>query len=123
MSEDDVADLVQNLAATVKPPRADKGKRPPREKSEPETRWGNMPICERCWVLAPEKYEGRFPDGGAPGAMVNPENPEQILVREPVRFKGHEAENKVCGFCGFPTWAGIFIRQDLNTIDYPPEDN
>lgn len=99
----------------------------PKEKL-PKPRWGSMPICERCWVDPPEKYQVLF-ENGAPGLIPyqDPEDPESTLssylvVREPVRFKGPEADNvKQCGFCGNPTWVGIFIRQDLNTIDFPPE--
>jgi len=116
------AELYGELAKSVVE-SARKGKRyPPREPADPKPRWGSMPICERCWVQSPEEYQDRFPLGGGPGNMVHPENPELICVRQPVRFKGPEADDvKQCGFCGFPTWAGIFIRQDLNTIDFPPE--
>lgn len=58
------------------------------------------PICERDWCLQ---------HGGETGPW-----------QQPVRVRFHTTEQ--CAFCGFPTWAGIFVRADPTTVPYPKEE-
>ena len=58
---------------------------------EPHYSW-NQPICEVCWT---ERNPGRIP----------------VLNGNP------DAEE--CSYCGRPTVAGIYVRDDPKTVAYP----
>jgi hypothetical protein len=60
------------------------------------TNW-NQPMCERCWV-----------DRHGTG-------------RQPVRL--HATRDEICAWCGYPTWAGIYVRQNPAEIPYPTLDD
>ena len=61
----------------------------------------NQPQCERCWVDQHTNSDG--------------------TIREPVRVRDVEGA-RVCAFCGYPTWAGIFVRADPSAVPYPEEE-
>lgn len=56
------------------------------------------PQCERCWCERNSEIKGA--DEG--GVLVEE-------FRNPFRVKDI-SEPELCCFCGYPTWAGIFVR-------------
>lgn len=56
-------------------------------------RW-TQAICERCWLR-------RHPR------------------RQPVRLADREEVLEQCSFCGEPTFAGIYVRDDPETVPFP----
>ncbi|MBW4033004.1 MAG: hypothetical protein HIU88_10110 [Acidobacteria bacterium] len=59
-----------------------------------------QPQCERCWA---ERNGGEYGPWNAP-----------------VRVRDHAAER--CAFCGYPTWAGIFVRVDPRNVEWPTSE-
>ena len=91
------------------------------------------PQCERCWVEENTSEEGtRTPVriDVARGALNR-----AIALLEADTFaaadidelrevaNGSAREARVCCTCGYPTWVGIFVRRDPNTVRYPAEDD
>ena len=66
----------------------------------------NQPCCERCWA---EDKGVRIID-----------DVDQMV--DPIRVT-NVTEAEKCAFCGFPTWVGIWIRQDPATVPYPHKDS
>lgn len=60
----------------------------------------NHPQCERCWAERNMSLDRVEEDG----AVVE-------SVRQPIRLTA-VVEPEICCFCGFPTWAGIWVRAD-----------
>lgn len=59
------------------------------------------PMCEHCWCLQHGGEEGPW------------ELPVRVIDKR---------ETEQCSFCGFPTWAGIFVRADPREVPYPQEE-
>lgn len=67
----------------------------------------NQPICEACWV-SQNITVSRFLD---------------ITYRIPVRMHASRIPRRGnrCSYCGWPTWAGIYVRRDASEVAYPRE--
>jgi hypothetical protein len=59
----------------------------------------NQPQCERCWVDTHTDDDGN--------------------LRVPVRLSFVGDDPDVCAWCGYPTWAGIYVRADPSTVAFP----
>lgn len=64
----------------------------------------NQPICERCWILREYNW---MPEGE---------------IRLPVRVMDGTTEVHQCAYCGFPTFVGIFVRDDPDSVKFPREE-
>lgn len=64
------------------------------------TAWSwNQPQCERCWAVLHTDEMGR--------------------IREPVRALTGTGPAEQCAWCGMPTWAGIWVREDPSKVLFP----
>ena len=62
----------------------------------------DQPICERCWLLRDDNWT-------------------EDSVRIPVRISDDSGYLHQCAFCGYPTFVGIYVRQDPSTVQFPRE--
>lgn len=61
--------------------------------------WGNVPICKDCWD---RKCDREGQSGRIPVAVV-------------------KAEKEQCGYCGTGTRSGIYVRDKLEGVPFPPK--
>lgn len=73
----------------------------------------NTAMCERCWI---DRRGVWVPGDGAAEVLAE--------LPIPVRLKLPDGEMPVerCGWCGSPTFVGIFVRVDPTTIPWPSEE-
>lgn len=69
----------------------------------------NQSCCERCWA-------------DEIGWRTDPETGIGRLIEPVRRLSPEDTSAKVCAFCGNPTWVGIFVRRDPQTVPYPTEE-